>query len=187
MKYVLDLFVVIGIILIIIINQIFRNIVARFFSTGKPSFASGKSQLALLRKKTGYTFTNCKKALELHNNDLIQAENWLKKQAQELGWSKATKLEGRQTTQGLIGVAVRQQDGVLVEINCETDFVSRNSEFQKIVEETANICLNFTKNHQKSSDGVTKAGIYLRKKAHLIRNFIFNCILVINYNKRYFN
>lgn len=159
MNYVIDIFVLFGVILISITHQIFRTLVARYFCTGKQCFASEKSQLAALRKKTGYTFVNCKKALELHDNDLIQAETWLRKQAQELGWSKATKLEGRQTTQGLIGVAVKDQDGVLVEVNCETDFVSRNVEFQKIVQETAVVCLNFMKNHQKSSNGVTKVCI----------------------------
>ncbi|CAH0557251.1 unnamed protein product [Brassicogethes aeneus] len=116
---------------------------SRFFSTTKAGFAAEKSLLASLRKKTGYTFSNCKKALDMHNNDVIKAEEWLKQQAQALGWSKATKLEGRQTTQGLIGVITNRNHGVLVEVNCETDFVARNKEFQKIVEETAITCLSF--------------------------------------------
>lgn len=156
MNYVFDIFGLASLIFIFTIHQIFRTTVIRLFHTGKIVFAAEKSQLAVLRKKTGYTFANCKKALELHQNDIGQAEIWLKQQAQALGWSKATKLEGRQTTQGLIGVAIKNQDGVLVEVNCETDFVARNQEFQKIVEETASTCLNFTKNHQNLSDGVIK-------------------------------
>lgn len=54
----------------------------------------------MLRKKTGYTFANCKKALDMHNGDVVKAESWLKEQAQAMGWSKATKLEGRATKQG---------------------------------------------------------------------------------------
>lgn len=46
--------------------------VARFVHTGQWYLAAEKSALATLRKKTGYTFANCKKALELHNNDLIK-------------------------------------------------------------------------------------------------------------------
>lgn len=69
---------------------------------------------------------------------------WLKEQAQALGWSKATKLEGRQTTQGLIGVVVHLNNAALVEVNCETDFVAKNKEFHKIVQEAALSCLNFT-------------------------------------------
>ncbi|CAH1117609.1 unnamed protein product [Phaedon cochleariae] len=92
----------------------------------------------------------------MHNNDLNHAETWLKQQAQALGWSKATKLEGRQTMQGLVGVAVRDDEGVLVEVNCETDFVARNKEFQKIVEDAAMSCLNFIKSQRKSQDTITK-------------------------------
>lgn len=150
-------FAVAGIILILItLQQIVTRAVIRLFHSTTVNPASEKSLLATLRKKTGYTFTNCKKALEMHNNDLKLAETWLNQQAQSLGWSKATKLEGRQTTQGLIGVSVNNDDGVLVEVNCETDFVARNKEFQKMVEETARTCLDYVKNHQKSKDSITK-------------------------------
>ncbi|KAJ8926981.1 hypothetical protein NQ314_020606 [Rhamnusium bicolor] len=138
------------------LQQILTRTVTRFFHKAVTNPAAEKSLLAALRKKTGYTFVNCKKALEMHNNDLNQAEVWLKQQAQELGWSKATKLEGRQTTQGLVGVVVNNEDGVLVEVNCETDFVARNKEFQKIVEDAARTCLNYVKNHQRSQDAITK-------------------------------
>ncbi|XP_018574167.1 elongation factor Ts, mitochondrial [Anoplophora glabripennis] len=136
--------------------MIITRTVVKLFHTGAVNPATEKSLLATLRKKTGYTFTNCKKALEMHNNDLSQAEAWLNQQAQSLGWSKATKLEGRHTTQGLIGVSVNNDDGVLVEVNCETDFVARNKEFQKMVEETAKTCLDYVRNHQKSKDMITK-------------------------------
>lgn len=77
---------------------------------------------------------------------MLQAEEWLRQQAQALGWSKATKLEGRQTTQGLVGVAVNNNQGILVEVNCETDFVARNAEFENIVKEAAETCLSYLKN-----------------------------------------
>ncbi|KAF6215122.1 hypothetical protein GE061_009871 [Apolygus lucorum] len=93
-----------------------------------------------LRKKTGYTFANCKKALEMSNNDLAKAEQWLKEQAQALGWSKATKLEGRATAQGLVGLALKNNTGVMVEVNCETDFVARNKTFTSLVEMVAASC-----------------------------------------------
>lgn len=112
----------------------FLKQVSRFLHTGKYLCAIEKSALAALRKKTGYTFANCKKALELHNNDLTKAEQWLTQQAQALGWSKATKLEGRSTKQGLVGVLVRNNISAMVEVNCETDFVARNEHFQKFVE-----------------------------------------------------
>ncbi|XP_050309827.1 elongation factor Ts, mitochondrial isoform X2 [Anthonomus grandis grandis] len=136
---------------------ILRNL-PRFFHTSITKLAVEKSALAALRKKTGYTFANCKKALEMHNNDVTKAEQWLKEQAQALGWSKATKLEGRTTAQGLIGVAIDNRDGVLVEVNCETDFVARNVEFEKMVKEATEVCLNHLKASKNSAGLVTKVG-----------------------------
>ncbi|XP_030557407.1 elongation factor Ts, mitochondrial [Drosophila novamexicana] len=103
-----------------------------------------KSALSTLRKKTGYTFANCKKALELHNNDVKQAEKWLHEQAQSLGWSKATKLSDRITTQGLVGVLVSGNRGAMVELNCETDFVARNDTFKRFVDHVSRIVLHYT-------------------------------------------
>ncbi|XP_068140479.1 elongation factor Ts, mitochondrial [Drosophila tropicalis] len=103
-----------------------------------------KSALAALRKKTGYTFANCKKALELHQNDVDAAEKWLNEEAQTMGWTKATKVADRVTTQGLIGVLIRGNRGAMVELNCETDFVARNDTFKRFVDHVARICLCYT-------------------------------------------
>ncbi|RZB39868.1 elongation factor Ts, mitochondrial, partial [Asbolus verrucosus] len=135
------------------------KLLTRFFHLQRPCLAAEKSLLATLRKKTGYTFANCKKALEMHNNDLNKAEEWLKQQAQSLGWAKATKLEGRQTSQGLVAVTVNNKDAALVEVNCETDFVARNKEFHKIVEEAATSCLAYVQKQPEVKEVVTK--IYL--------------------------
>ncbi|KYM93366.1 PREDICTED: elongation factor Ts, mitochondrial [Cyphomyrmex costatus] len=110
--------------------------------------ATNKSLLAKLRKKTGYTFTNCKKALELHENDMDKAEKWLKEQAQQYGWTQAAKLQGRNTSQGLITVTVDGNHAALAEINCETDFVARNKKFHNLAEAVISAVLN----HAKSQD-----------------------------------
>ncbi|XP_032145054.1 elongation factor Ts, mitochondrial isoform X2 [Sapajus apella] len=99
--------------------------------------ASSKELLMKLRRKTGYSFVNCKKALETCGEDLKQAETWLHKQAQKEGWSKAAKLQGRKTKEGLIGLLQEGNTTVLVEVNCETDFVSRNLKFQQLVQQVA--------------------------------------------------
>ncbi|XP_030761156.1 elongation factor Ts, mitochondrial [Sitophilus oryzae] len=137
---------------------VLRNL-TRYFHSSASCTAVEKSALASLRKKTGYTFANCKKALEMHHNDLNKAESWLKEQAQTLGWSKATKLGGRQTSQGLIGVYVDNNDGVLVEVNCETDFVARNQEFEDMVREATEACMKYAKSSPKSPNAVTKIGL----------------------------
>ncbi|XP_076670013.1 elongation factor Ts, mitochondrial [Andrena cerasifolii] len=97
-------------------------------------YSSKKTLLAKLRKKTGYTFVSCKKALELHDNDFDKAEQWLKEQAQSQGWTQAAKLHSRITSQGLIAVITNNSHGALVEINCETDFVARNKKFHELAE-----------------------------------------------------
>ncbi|XP_041611362.1 elongation factor Ts, mitochondrial isoform X3 [Vulpes lagopus] len=66
-----------------------------------------------------------------------RAESWLHKQAQKEGWSRAAKLHGRKTKEGLIGLLQDGNATVLVEVNCETDFVSRNLKFQQLVQQVA--------------------------------------------------
>ncbi|CAH1388433.1 unnamed protein product [Nezara viridula] len=115
--------------------------ISRFFHNTSLLWNVNKSDLAKLRKKTGYTFANCKKALELNNN-VEEAEKWLKEQAQSLGWSKASKLEGRKTSQGLVGLLVKENRAVMLEINCETDFVARNKKFKSFVDLSVNSCFH---------------------------------------------
>ncbi|CAO1360024.1 unnamed protein product [Diamesa tonsa] len=132
--------------------------VVRFLHVSRNVLANEKSALATLRKKTGYTFSNCKKALELHNNDLIKAEAWLKEEAQKLGWSKATKLEGRNTSQGIVGVLIQNNIGTMVEVNCETDFVARNDKFKEFVEKASMACAKYI-SEIETNQNVTKIGL----------------------------
>lgn len=110
---------------------------AQSLHTGFPTLAAEKALLMKLRKSTGYTFINCKKALEKCHNDITKAESWLHEQAQKEGWSKASKLEGRRAKEGLIGLFVGDKAAVMVEVNCETDFVARNEKFQQLVKDVA--------------------------------------------------
>jgi elongation factor Ts len=138
--------------------MLFRQPV-RLFHYGRTLFAGEKSALAALRKKTGYTFANCKKALEMHNNDLAKAENWLREQAQAQGWAKATKLEGRNTSQGLIGVLIQKNIGAMIEVNCETDFVARNEHFRKFVATASKACVDYM--NTVDGNNVTKVSSHL--------------------------
>lgn len=99
-----------------------------------------KASLSKLRKKTGIGFMNCRKALEQFDNDIDKAEKWLLEQAQKEGWAKATKLQGRPMSQGLIGVMSDNQRATVVEINCETDFVAKNENFQGLVSQVTSGC-----------------------------------------------
>ncbi|XP_028823071.1 elongation factor Ts, mitochondrial isoform X1 [Denticeps clupeoides] len=114
-----------------------------------------KVLLMKLRKSTGYSFINCKNALEKFNNDITQAEIWLTEQAQREGWIKARRLEGRHAGEGLIGLFTQDRSAVMVEVNSETDFVARNKIFQQLV---TNAALTALDHHQNIIDtqGYTK-------------------------------
>ncbi|XP_029649704.1 elongation factor Ts, mitochondrial isoform X1 [Octopus sinensis] len=105
-----------------------------------------KKLLSALRKKTGFTFVNCKKALEKFGSDIEQAEAWLKEQAQKEGWQKALKLQGRQMSQGLVAVMLRENSATMIELNCETDFVARNEKFQELVKNLSTCCQDYFNN-----------------------------------------
>jgi elongation factor Ts len=82
-----------------------------------------------LREKTGAGMMDCKNALSETNGDIEAAIDWLRKK----GLAKAAKKSGRIAADGLVGVAVEDNVGVVVEVNSETDFVARNDDFQGLV------------------------------------------------------
>ena len=82
-----------------------------------------------LREKTGAGMMDCKNALSETGGDIEAAVDWLRKK----GLAKAAKKSGRVAAEGLVGVAVEDQIGVVVEVNSETDFVARNDDFQALV------------------------------------------------------
>jgi elongation factor Ts len=88
-----------------------------------------------LRERTGAGMMECKKALQEANGDLPEAEVVLRKR----GIAGASKKESRSTKQGLISAFINQsgKSGVLVEINCESDFVARTEDFQTLAADIA--------------------------------------------------
>jgi elongation factor Ts len=90
-----------------------------------------------LRAKTGAGMMDCKQALAASNGDLDAAVDWLRKK----GLATAAKKAGRIAADGLIGMAIRGNAGVLVEVNAETDFVARSERFQALVRGIADVAL----------------------------------------------
>src|SRR5579872_7592591 len=82
-----------------------------------------------LRERTGAGMMDCKSALTETGGDIEAAVDWLRKK----GLAKAAKKSGRVAADGLVGVAVEANFGVVVEVNSETDFVARNDDFQALV------------------------------------------------------
>jgi elongation factor Ts len=83
-----------------------------------------------LREKTGAGMMDCKKALQESGGDEQKAVAWLR----EKGLSKAQKRAGRSASEGIIGSYIHANGkiGVLVELNCETDFVAKSDKFQEL-------------------------------------------------------
>jgi elongation factor Ts len=87
------------------------------------------SLVKALRDKTGAGMMDCKTALTESNADMDAAVDWLRKK----GLSKAATKASRVAAEGLVGVMVDGKTGSIVEVNSETDFVARNSQFQDMV------------------------------------------------------
>ncbi len=89
-----------------------------------------------LRERTGAGMMDCKKALTEHNGDLEKATDFLR----EKGLAAAAKKAGRITAEGLVESYIHGAGriGVLVEVNCETDFVAKTDEFKDLVRD---ICM----------------------------------------------
>ncbi|MGZ6124068.1 MAG: translation elongation factor Ts, partial [Myxococcales bacterium] len=88
-----------------------------------------------LREKTGAGMMDCKKALLESGADVDKAITWLR----EKGLATAGKKAGRSATEGAVGsyIHLGGKIGVLVEVNCETDFTARNEKFQALVKDVA--------------------------------------------------
>jgi elongation factor Ts len=88
-----------------------------------------------LREKTSAGMMDCKKALQETNGDFAKAEEALKKK----GLVTAAKKSGRIATEGIVEAYIHMGGklGILVEVNCETDFVARRSEFQELARSIA--------------------------------------------------
>ena len=93
------------------------------------------SDVKELRERTGAGFMDCKRALTETNGDVEKAVALLR----ETGLAAAAKKAGREAREGLVSSYIHTggRVGVLIEVNCETDFVARTDEFQKLVRDLA--------------------------------------------------
>ena len=94
--------------------------------------------VAELRSKTGAGMMDCKKALTESNGDLEKAIDYLR----EKGIAKAAKKESRIAAEGLANIFTNENKAVILEVNSETDFVSKNAEFTDMIKEIGEAVLN---------------------------------------------
>lgn len=92
-------------------------------------------EIKKLRDETQASIADCRKALDESKGDFKKALEWLRKRGAEIAEKKAE----RETSQGLVESYVHMNGkvGVIVALNCETDFVARNDEFKKLAHEIA--------------------------------------------------
>ena len=103
------------------------------------------AQVKELREKTGAGMLDCKNALTESDGDMEKAIDWLR----EKGIAKSAKKAGRIAAEGLTKVLVDGNKAVLVEINSETDFVAKNEQFLKLLDDT---CATIVKSDAKTNE-----------------------------------
>ena len=109
---------------------------APLFTSPHPVMAEISAKLVKeLRDQTGAGMMDCKKALNETSGDLTKATEWLRQK----GIASAEKKSGRTAAEGAVGSYIHTgaRVGVLVEVNCETDFVARGDAFQELVRNVA--------------------------------------------------
>ncbi len=100
--------------------------------------AISASMVKELRDKTGAGMMDCKNALNENNGDVEAAVDWLRAK----GIAKADKKSGRTAAEGLVAVVSGDAKAAVVEVNAETDFVSRNEEFQALATGIATVAMS---------------------------------------------
>ena len=94
-------------------------------------------QIKILRHKTGAGIMDCKKALLENNGDIDRAIDWLRKK----GIASAEKKSSRVASEGLVGLINSKNLSCLIEVNSETDFVSKNTDFQNFVNQLLQLAI----------------------------------------------
>lgn len=92
--------------------------------------------IKVLRDRTGAGMMDCKHALEANANDIEKSIDWLR----EKGIAKNAKKEGRIAAEGLTNIKIDGNKALIIEVNCETDFVTRAEPFIKLVHDVTDIC-----------------------------------------------
>src|SRR5690625_6760974 len=98
-----------------------------------------------LREKTGAGMMDCKKALEETNGNIEEAIDYLRKQ----GVSQAAKKADRIAAEGSAHIEVAGNTAVLLEVNCEKDFVTKNEQFQKLL---SDLCKHLVTEKHETDD-----------------------------------
>lgn len=125
-----------------------------------------------LREKTGSGMMDCKKALVENDGNLEASVDWLRKK----GLASASKKAGRIAAEGAVGAKVKDQLGVLIEVNAETDFVAKNEKFVVLAENLLNLA------YDTNVDVQEFLNLTYPNTDHTVQDEISNNIAVIGEN-----
>jgi elongation factor Ts len=127
-----------------------------------------------LREKSGVGMMDCKKALQENDGDIAASMDWLRAK----GLSKAAKKADRAAAEGLVAgkVSADGKTGVLIELNAETDFVSKNDTFQAAARDIAEVALTV--------EGVEAISAAKTAKGEIVSDMVTNLIATIGENMR---
>jgi len=136
----------------------------------------GIRQIKNLREETGVSITECKKALEKAKGNFDLAKEILKK----LGREFAQKQSEREVKEGLIATYLHpdEQIGVILELNCETDFVARSEDFQKLAHE---LCLQIAAMAPSDINSLINQP-WIKDETKIIKDFIESYIAKLGEN-----
>lgn len=129
-----------------------------------------------LRDKTGVSISECKKALEEAKGNINLAKEILKKKGKEF----AQKQSEREAKEGLIATYLHpdKQIGVILELNCETDFVARSEDFQKLAHE---LCLQIAAMNPQDLDSLFSQP-WIKDETKIVKDLIDSYIAKLGEN-----
>ncbi len=139
------------------------------------------SMVKELRETSGAGMMDCKKALSETNGDMQQALDYLR----EKGISKATKKESRIAAEGLANIYIAENKAVILEVNSETDFVSKNAEFKDLIATIGQALLKSDAktideaNEIKTASGETIKELLIAKIAKIGEKLSFRRFMVV--------
>ena len=133
-------------------------------------------QIKQLREETGISISECKRALEKANGDIKKAKEILKKWGKEF----ARKQSGRKVKEGIVATYLHpnQKIGVILELNCETDFVAKSEDFQNLAHE---LCLQIASMDPQDIDSLF-AQPWIKDETRVIKDLVNHYVAKLGEN-----
>ena len=119
-----------------------------------------KQLITDLKRNTGFSLAQCKKALENSDFNPENAQKWLAETAKKEGWQKMEKLSSRKAKDGFVSIAESDDHLVLFELNCETDFVAKTPAFKELLVKLGENILSDGKNDVERNTAEIANSIY---------------------------